>query len=87
MASSEPLLAGRGMNAVANRLLDQSAEIRRQEKHLAAARRRRDLLCLKLATGGASTRTIGGIAGMSSPGVVQALRRARAAQEAMSDGE
>jgi hypothetical protein len=64
---------------VQNRLRESSAKIAALERHLAAERKRRDLLMLKLSTAGASTRDIGGVAGVSSPGVTLALRRGRAA--------
>jgi hypothetical protein len=47
------------------------------ERHLATERRRRDLLLLKGTTAGLSTRALGEVAGISSPAVTYATRRAK----------
>lgn len=62
-----------------NRLRDSSDKIASLERHLAAERRRRDLLLLKGTTAGFSTRELGTVAGISSPAVTYATRRARQA--------
>jgi hypothetical protein len=73
----------RGQQGIANRLRDSSAKIASMERHLAAERRRRDLLLLKGTTSGLSTRVLGAIAGVSSPAVTYAARRARSEHAAM----
>lgn len=67
------------MNGTLNRLRESSAKIAQMERHLAAERRRRDLLLLKGTTAGLSTRALGEVAGISSPAVTYAARRARKA--------
>lgn len=78
MSVREPWLAAlpRSVQGTLNRLRDSSAKIAQYERHLAAERRRRDLLLLKAATAGVSTRKAGEVAGMSSPAVTYATRRA-----------
>lgn len=67
-----------------NRLADSSEKIAGYERHLAAERRRRDLLLLEGTTAGQTTRALGWVAGMSSPAVTYATRRARQALAASS---
>jgi len=78
----EGVVLTRGQQGILNRLLDSGKKIAQMERHLAAERRRRDLLLLKATTGGLSTRRLGAIAGMSSPAVTYATRRAREALDA-----
>lgn len=72
----------RAAEGVRNRLRESSAKIESYERHLAAERRRRDLLILKLAAAGETTRAIGAVARISSPAVTYATRRARTALNA-----
>lgn len=67
-----------GVQGIVNRLRDSSGKIAAMERHLAAERKRRDLLLLKGVTAGCSTRELGAVAGISSPAVTYAVRRARA---------
>ena len=67
------------MRGLLNRLRASSAKIVAQERHLSAERRRRDLLLLEGTVAGLTTRELGGVAGVSSPAVIYATRRARAA--------
>lgn len=73
-----------GERGILTRLTDSAEKITALERHLAAERKRRDLLLLKGTTAGLSTRLLGAKGGMSSPAVTYATRRARAALAACS---
>jgi len=80
---NRPVELSRGQEGMLNRLRDSSAKIESMERHLAAECRRRDLLLLKGTTSGLTTRHLGAVAGMSSPAVTYATRRALAAHAQM----
>ncbi len=65
-----------GERGIVNRLRESGEKIASMERHLAAERKRRDLLLLKGVTAGFTTRQLGEIAGISSPAVTYATRRA-----------
>lgn len=71
----------RGQQGILDRLSDSRKKINRMEQHLAAERKRRDLLLLKGVTAGLASRMLGAVGGVSSPSVTNATRRARAALE------
>ncbi len=71
-----------GERGIVNRLREAGDKIASMEKHLAAERKRRDLLLLKGVTAGFSTRQLGAYTGISSPAVTYATRRAKEAQAA-----
>lgn len=66
----------RAVDALKRRLAEAADTMALTQRHLDAERKRRDLLCLKLMTAGCSTREIGAVAGLSSPGVLLATDRA-----------
>lgn len=69
---------GRGVEALLARLVDERAEVERLERLLTAARKRRQLLLVKATRAGMSTRELGAVAGLSSPGVSHSVRSWRA---------
>jgi hypothetical protein len=77
----------RAIEGFENRLRDSAAKMASLERHLAAERKRRDLLCLKLTTVGRSTRQIARVAGITSPAVTGANRRARKEHAARQERE
>ena len=67
---------GRGVRALLRRLTEESDEWQRRQRLADAAKKRRAVLIAKAVRAGVSSRRIGAIAHLSSPGVGMVARRA-----------